>query len=84
MTPASSWPSVVEQENELKDCAFEQMLWPFPDHQLGWKMRYAPERLTPQEFMRAAREMDAYTRLISMTQRRRNEICNEIQKGPNA
>ena len=80
---AMAVPAVAPREPELKDCQFDQMLWPFPDHELSHRMRYAPQNLTREDFMRAARELDAYAHLITLPQKRRNEICSEIQKGPN-
>ncbi|WKW86100.1 hypothetical protein SEA_JONJAMES_126 [Gordonia Phage JonJames] len=62
-------------------------VWPRPalesddEYGVGNRLRYMPqEMLTPEDLLLAAAICDAYGYMImSMTQRARNEACNEIR-----
>lgn len=67
------------------DCyaAFEDMVWPKPSSRLDdlqWRMRYAPDSVTPNDLLIAASVMDAYDSLVMCDTVKRETVVAGIRK----
>lgn len=47
---------------------------------LGWKCRYDRENISKTDLLLLAEVCDAYMYLIYSTNKRRNEVCNELKQ----
>lgn len=59
-----------------------ETVWPspLPRNSLEWRLRYAQETIKYEDLLHVASIIEAYESLVNCTQKRRNDVCNQMKK----